>query len=67
MKKYILKQITEVTAWIGLAIIIMAFMAPRHYIAIAGVLIIAGDQDAMQAWITKKSPWLATKIEEWTK
>lgn len=67
MKKYILSQLTQVSAWIGIALILMAFFAPRSYIVIAGALLILTDDEALKSWVAKRSPWLANKIEEWTK
>lgn len=67
MKKYILAQLTQVSAWIGLLIIIAAFIAPRGYIVIFGVALILTDDEALKTWVAKRSPWLAAKIEEWTK
>lgn len=67
IKKYIISQLVEVTAWIGLILIFAAFFAPREYIAVFGVVLIALDDKALRDWVLKKAPGLAAKIEEWTK
>lgn len=67
MKKYLLTQLTQVSAWIGLTLILVAFIAPREYIALLGIALILTDDEALKTWVAKRSPWLAAKIEEITK
>lgn len=67
MKKWILLQLTEVSAWVGFIIIIATFIAPREYIAILGALLIIVDDDILKNWVAKISPKLAAKIEELSK
>lgn len=66
MKKYILTQLTQVSSWIGVLIIVMALIVPRQYIVFLGIALILVDDAALKAWIAKQSPWLAAKINEWT-
>lgn len=64
MKKWFFLQLTEVSAWLGLIIILSAFFAPREYIAILGVVLIATDDEALKAWLAKRSPGIAKWFEE---
>lgn len=64
MKKYLIKQLTEITAWIGFIVILMAIFSPREYIAIAGLLLIATDDEAVKNWIARNAPWLSNKIDK---
>lgn len=67
MKKWFLLQLTEVSAWIGFIIIVAAFMAPREYIAILGAILIATDDEALKAWLAKRSPALTKWFEDLAK
>lgn len=67
MKKWILLQLTETTAWVGLFVILAAIFAPRSYIIVLGVILIAVDDNIVKNWIAKISPKLAAKIEELSK
>ena len=67
MKKWFLLQLTEVTAWIGFILILSAFFAPREYIAILGVVLIATDDEALKAWLAKRSPKLQAWFQELSK
>jgi hypothetical protein len=66
MKKYLLAQLTQVSAWIGLIIIIAAFIAPREWIAVGGLALILTDDEALKGWVAKHAPWIAKKFEDWT-
>ena len=67
MKKYLLAQLTQVSAWIGLLIILSAFFASRTTIVIFGALLILTDDEALKGWVSRRAPWLTSKIDEWTK
>jgi len=67
MKKWFLLQLTEVSAWIGFIIVLSAFFAPREYIAILGVLLIATDDVALKNWVAKHVPGLTKWFEELAK
>lgn len=66
MKKYILAQLSQVSAWIGLLIILSAFFASRSTIALFGLILILTDDAALKGWVSRNAPWLARKINEWT-
>lgn len=66
MKKYILSQLTQVSAWIGILIVLGAFFAPRSYIVFFGIALALTDDAALKAWVAKRSPWIAKKLDEWT-
>ncbi len=67
MAKWFFAQLTQVSAWIGLAVVISAVLLPREYIAILGVVLILVDDDILKNLMNKYAPSLAKKIEEWTK
>lgn len=67
MKKWLLTNLHEISFYMGIAVILLAFFAPRHYIVVAGILMILVDDDAIKTRIEKWFPSLACKIEEWTK
>ncbi len=67
MKKYLLTQLTQVSAWIGVFIIIGAFLAPREYIAIFGLLLILTDDEALKGWVAKHAPGMVKWFEDLTK
>jgi hypothetical protein len=67
MKKYLLAQLSQVSAWIGLLIILSAFFASRSTIVVFGVLLILTDDEALKGWVSRRAPWLTARIEEWTK
>ena len=67
MKKYLLAQLSQVSAWIGILIILSAFFASRTTIVVFGGLLILTDDEALKAWVSRNAPWLVSKIEEWTK
>ena len=67
MKAYFLAQLSQVSAWIGLLIILSAFIASRTTIVVFGLLLILTDDEALKAWVARRAPWLVAKIEEWTK
>lgn len=57
----------QVSAWLGVGLIIAAFIAPRAYIVILGVLLILTDDEWLKAWVAKHAPGIATWIDEQTK
>ena len=66
MKKYLLAQLSQVSAWIGFLIILSAFFASRTTILVFGVLLILTDDAALKGWVSRNAPWLTRKINEWT-
>lgn len=67
MKKYILSQLTQVSTWIGIVVFLAAFCAPREYIAFLGIALVLTHDEWLKNWVNKEAPWLAAKIDEWTK
>ncbi len=67
MIKYFLAQLAQVSAWIGLFVIIGAFVLPREYIAIGGVLLILTDDEALKGWVSKRAPGITKWFEDLTK
>lgn len=64
MKQWFLIQITEVTAWVGLFIILGVFFAPWWVNIVFGVLLIAIDDKKATEWVQKQAPWIAKKVNE---
>jgi len=67
MKKWLFKNLTEISFYIGVAIIALAFLAPREYIALTGVLLISTDDDALKAWVAKHAPGITKWFEDMAK
>ncbi len=67
MKKYLLGQLSQVSAWIGFALIISAFVAPRWLLVVFGVLLVITDDAKLKAWVSRNAPWVTAKLDEWTK
>ena len=63
MKKYILNLLTQISAWIGIAIIIAAFFAPREYIVFLGIALIFTHDESLKNWIAKQSPRIKNFLE----
>jgi len=64
LKNYIINKLTQLSAWIGLFIIIAAFFLPSAWIALAGVLLILTDDDKLQKLISKWSPSIKSIFEK---
>lgn len=67
MKKYLLARLFESTSWIGMAIIVGAFIAPRWFIILLGLILIVSGDSWLRGWIAKHAPEITAQIEEWTK
>lgn len=67
MRKYFYAQLMQVSAWIGIAVFVMAFVAPREYIAFLGVLLLLTDDNWLNGWVAKNAPGLKKWLEENTK
>jgi hypothetical protein len=60
IKKYIITQLTDVSAYIGLFIVLAAIFLPRSFIFIAGIALILTDD----AWCRKKMEQWSPKLRE---
>ena len=67
MKKWMLSQLTEPTAWLCFAFIISVILMPDWFSILLALIGIAIDEAAMKAWCAKVAPGIAAKIDEWTK
>ncbi len=65
MKKFIISNLVEPTAWAGLVLCVCAFVMPRWFLFLLGVLIIAMDENAAKAWCAKRAPGITAKLNEW--
>lgn len=64
MWKYLLGQLLQVSAWIGISLIICAFVAPRWFIILMGFLLILTDDAWLSSWVKKNAPGVAKWLEE---
>lgn len=67
MRKYLLSQLLQVSAWIGFGLILCAFVAPRWFIILLGALLILTDDEKLKGWVAKNAPGLSAWIDEKTK
>lgn len=56
MKKYIIKQLTQSSAWIGAGVIIAALILPRSFIMMLGVALIIIPDDVLRKKFAQWSP-----------
>lgn len=66
MKKYIITNLTQISFYIGLLLACSAFILPRQYIFLLGVILILLDDNILKNWVDKYAPGIKAKIEEWT-
>lgn len=64
MWKYFLGQLLQVSAWVGIALIICAFVAPRWFIVLLGALLILTDDAWLTSWVKKNAPAIAKWLDE---
>lgn len=57
------KQLTEFTAWAGLALM-LSHVTPFWITIALGVLFIAIDDDKAKAWCLRVAPWLSKKVDD---
>lgn len=67
MKKYLLNQLTSVSAWIGAILVLAAFAFPRDYIAIIGLALIMVPDATLRNWVAKQSPGLQKFFDDLSK
>lgn len=67
MKKYLLSRLLEPSTWIGLALILGAFIAPRWFILLVGAALIFSGDSWLKGWVSRNAPGIASAIDEWTK
>ena len=56
VKNYIINQLTQISAWLGVAIIIAAIVAPVWVVVLFGVFLIMTDDKKLQDRFAKWSP-----------
>lgn len=67
MKKYLLGQLSQVSAWIGIILIFAAFLLPREYIVFLGLALILTHDEALKGWVAKQAPGITKWFEDITK
>lgn len=62
MKKYLINQLTQITAWVGLFLIIYYLLPlPSWLLLVGGITLIAVDDDIVKRGMAKVSP----SLEKW--
>lgn len=68
--KYILGQLLQVSAWIGIAVILCALFAPRWFIILLGTILFFTHDDKLKGWVSKNAPgiseWINKRIADMT-
>lgn len=64
MKNYIIKQLTQTSAWIGLILVIGAVVMPRSWILFMGLILIITDDKNMAAFFARLSPSMKKWIDD---
>lgn len=64
MKSWLKQQLIETTAWAGLLMILAPFIFPWWLSVTIGILLIASDDQAVQAKIRTACPALSKWIDE---
>jgi UPF0716 family protein affecting phage T7 exclusion len=63
-KKYIISQLTRISAWTGAAVILSAALLPTFVTVLLGLLLILTPDEKLQAWIKKASPKIREILEQ---
>jgi hypothetical protein len=64
LKKWLLTQLTEPTAWICTAVIIAVLFFPDWFVILLAVVGILLDEAAMKSWCAKVAPGIAKRVED---
>lgn len=64
MSKYLLSRLFESSTWIGMAVIIGAFFAPRWFIIFLGLMLIFTGDSWLKRWVSKVAPEIVKAFEE---
>ena len=65
--KTILARLLQVSTWVGIALIVSAFLAPRSFIVFLGLVLMFTDDETLKSVVAKCAPGVIAKLEEWTK
>lgn len=66
MLKFFIGQITQMSAWIGVLLIIGVFLFPsREYFFWIGVVLLFMHDETIKNWITRVAPGIAQTIKTW--
>lgn len=64
MLKYFLSQLTQMSTWFGLFVILGAFFCPRSWLFLLGVVMLFLRDDSVKAFITARAPGVSKWIED---
>lgn len=61
--KYILSQLTQVSAWTGFCLILATLFTPRWFLLLLGVGLLFGHDDNMKTWVRARAPGISNFIQ----
>lgn len=68
MLKYLLNQLTQMSAWFGFAVILAAFFATRGEIVFLGIIMVlmhdAFIKDRIASWAPGLSKWIEEVVDD---
>lgn len=64
MLKYLLSQLTQMSFWFGILVVVLALIAPTRDLVILGFIMIFMHDDAIKAFIAKHAPGLTAWIQK---
>lgn len=64
MFKYFLSQLTQMSTWFGIFVILFSVFTPRSWIFLLGVVMIFLKDDAVKAFIAARAPTISKWIED---
>lgn len=64
IRAWLLSKFTQLSAWVGLIIIIGTFIFPRQILVFFGVLLMLNDDQWWKVRFTKLHGWISRKVQE---
>lgn len=63
LKKYILSQLTSLSAWAGSAVVVSSFILPDSVTIILGIVLVITPDEKLNQWIRGWSPTVRKILE----
>lgn len=67
IKSFIINKLTQLSAWLGVITIFGAFVFPRSWIVLLGVIMILTDDMKLQKFFAKWSPKIKDSLDKYYK
>lgn len=64
MKKYLLNQLTQISSWVGVLLMVTFFWLPREYFLFIGLILFFANDEWLRGWILRQSPFLKKFFDE---